>query len=66
MFARQFPHPVSPLVALIADLTVISILQKGVAAINRLHMKGINDPFWDATPPMSLHCSWTVTISYAL
>jgi len=55
VFARQFPHPVSSLIATTADPTLSPTLQERAITVNRLHMKGVDDPFRDDSPPSLLH-----------
>lgn len=55
VFARQFPHPVSSLIATTADPTLSPILQERAVTVNRLHMKGVDDPLGDDSPPLLLH-----------
>ena len=67
VFAWEFPHPVSPLVATAADLTLSPVLQEGAVTVNRLHVKGVDGPLGDATPPTLLrpigsHSCWAATV----
>ena len=47
MFAWEFPDPFSPAVVVHAELAASSSLQQVAVALDRFHVKRVDDSFWN-------------------